>query len=269
MSNIVIVTETGPNVGLGHLVRSNHLRNVLDCELRQGDLSFRDNADLLVLDVMEPNNWLENHRKTWGRLVVIVGAGWTVWERPAAEADLLIYQAVHKHATVGNAITGPEWVMIDPAYATMRASPKRRGALIWFGAGIPRDYAEAVDGALSKSMDTTLVLTPEDRGALLKLHAQHKIHVGSMGMATFEAMAAGCVPFVVGRSPDHADTAWALAQMRVCMSYGLWRDVKPELLAWYAASCPDGLLQSRASGGQTLIDGKGIFRVAEKIRDLL
>jgi len=273
---------------MGHIIRSSHLANALRdradvlfafpldkehlipdwmiCErfpvemdhLRQANPVHAAavngfDADMFVLDVMFPkDDWLCAPKN-----VLIVGAGWAITRKIAKAAQLLIYQTGWE---IRGCVSGPKYLMLGPAYER-RGGTKTLDALISFGAGIPEEYEQAARQAFPDA------LIPESGEMLCGLQAHSRIHIGSMGMSTYESIAMGCVPVVVSRSTDHADTVRRLERLGVLVSCGILADCSPESLVAVAKDVlsESALLDRMSEAGQKLIDGKGLARVAERI----
>ena len=296
MSIVLIYTETGPGVGLGHIVRMSHLARELRGRgaevgtwphrptsagaemLHRGVGMGPSRADVGIVDVMhwEPR-WIEGFQNCVERLVVIVGAGQA---NPAATiAHLAVYQTGW---AVEGQPSGWDHLILAPGYQSPLAD-KKHDALVVFGAGIPWGYAKQV--ALDThdlGLSGTLVVPPYHQyefdytklglravrspASLHGLQASHRIQVGSFGMSTYESVAARCLPVVVGRSEDHVSSANRVMTMGGCLSAGLWNEVKPEALAKLARA---GLAALPELGPRMpKIDGRGAERVAKAILEL-
>ena len=268
---ILVVTESGPVVGYGHSVRSGHLAAVLDAATGV-DVHQSEPWDLVVLDVMRPDLWLFGRETVdWRKLAVIVGAGWTISEEVGAAADLVVYQTAFPVDDYGLSRAGPDFLILDPRYAA-KSPPGDAGAVVWFGAGIDADWMERVILSL---LDTAVPVsfparTPEWdpgwHGALYHHHRRCAVHVGSVGMTTYEAAAAGCVPITVARSLDHDATGHQLDRIGICDHFGLATEIDPEVFASVVAELlrTDEVKRKRDVGIRT-IDGLGVFRVAEEL----
>jgi hypothetical protein len=285
---VLIYVSGGNNEGMGHIIRSSHLANALRdradvrvafslsrgdlipdwmaCERFPIEMDYLRQAnpvhasvvngfepDVFVLDVMWPkDDWLCAPKN-----VLIVGAGWTITKRIAEAADLLVYQTGWK---IPGCVSGPEHLMLGPAYARSEIA-KTVSALISFGAGIPRGYEQAAREAFPDA------LVPESGEMLCGLQAHSRIHIGSTGMSTYESMAMGCVPVVVNRSTDHADTAKKMDDLGTLVNCGILASCTPETLVTVARDLllNDDLRETMARRGRTLVDGKGLGRVADRI----
>lgn len=299
---VLILTEAGPGVGLGHITRCAHLAAALRNAgadvwavpdrptaatgfLRSRDV-FTDSpltADVGIVDLM---HWDEaavgNLADRTSRLVAIVGAG-----QPAIVSglvDLVVYQTGWPSPSVTvvggsnqRALFGPDYLILGPDYAHRQENHIRDGVLVCFGEGIPDDYVHSVTrGLYDKGLGGTLVLPPYIRlfevdgfsaiecpDGLAVLQRLHSVQVGSIGMSTYEALAAGCLPITVGRTEDHAETGRRLTELGMGLCLGCYQDVQPEMLA-------DATLKwSGFSWGFHRIDGLGAERVARKILEMM
>jgi len=290
---VLIHISGGGNEGRGHIIRSSHLANLLvsmghnvlvsfaasqegliplwmraptypihmDVFRSQNPMkearAFGFKPDVFVLDVMWPReDWLIAKRNA-----VIVGAGWSITDKVAAGADLLVYQTGWK-VKHDRSVSGPEYLMLGPRYG-QKPRQKSTSVLVSFGAGIPDIYARSCCEHLPE------VVWPETGEMLYGLQVSSRIHAGSMGMSTYESMSQGCVPIVVSRSTDHADTARKMAGLGCLVNCGVIADCAPDA---FVAVCRDLLVDDRlpimAQAGVELIDGKGLERVAKHIVSL-
>jgi hypothetical protein len=211
--------------------------------------------DVFVLDVMFPrDDWLCAPKN-----VLIVGAGWSITEKIAEAADLLVFQTGWT-VKAERSISGPKHLMLGPRYRG-RPLGKTQQVMISFGAGIPRDYEEAAREAFPGA------LVPEGGEMLCGLQYRSRVHVGSMGMSSYESMALGCVPIVVSRSTDHEDTARKLQRLGVLVSCGILADCPPQSMVKIVQDVLlEGTLADKMSeAGMALVDGKGLGRVARRI----
>jgi len=285
---ILIYVSGGGNEGMGHIIRSSHLANLLQemgadvlfsypevrealipdwmrCPrspvpmdpLRQINpvLAADFPLDLFVLDVMFPKDeWVQAAPKS----VVIVGAGWAITKEVAAAARLLVYQT--GFPVFKQKISGAKYLMLGPAYKK-RGEDKTDDVLISFGAGIPPEYTNALTEAFPRA------LMPDQGEMLYGLQRMARIHVGSMGMSTYESMAMGCVPIVVCRSTDHANTAEKMDDLGTLITCGILADAPPKMLVSVVSDVLSRKewLQQMAKRGMDLIDGNGLQRVAREV----
>ena len=296
MTSVLIYTETGLDVGLGHVTRMLHMARALrEAGAEVGSWPHRPTAatgwlrqrgvplgpsaaDIGVMDVMNWDNRMVDAFKAGARkLVVVIGAGQSSKTR-AAGADLMVYQTGWQpygaaSDLVPSHLAGPDYLILDPAYA-VRSNGPRWDALVSFGTGMPPHYARATAESLAErgitgtivgdSCDGFVGVSPPE--GLRGLQVAHKIHVGSLGMSTYEAVAAGSIPVVVGRSSDHVATGQRLERLGMAHCPGHVDDVTPATLAMTAARILSNYAFVRSR--QPIIDGLGAQRVAKAILEL-
>ena len=255
-------------------------------------------AEIGVLDTMTYDaRIVEELRASVDKLVVIVGAGYRLTPELLRAADLLVFQTgwvVGQHGwTSGGGdpvfndevtfkppqISGPDFIILGPEYARPLNVMRQREALVVFGSGIPWDYTVETTQALSdRGVRGTLVVPPHYAGeyeytlsphgftmlnsplTLRGLQAMHTVQVGSLGMSTYEALAAGCWPVTVGKTADHVETADILMTMGMGWGMGNWEQAGPVDIASTAATYLATVIEF-----PRVIDGYGVGRVVERI----
>ena len=308
MTSVLIYTETGLDVGLGHVTRMLHLANALQkagAEVgswphrptaatgwlhRRGVPMGPSVADIGVIDVMNWDNRMVDAFKAGARkLVVVIGAGQSSKAR-AVGADLMVYQTGWQpygaaSDLVPSHLAGPDYLILGPEYTRPSGVPRNRDALVVFGAAVPWSYSVGVVAHLSSAgLTGTLVVPPYhahefghtklppgfdmicDPRSLRELQSSHRVQVGSLGMSTYEAVAAGSIPVVVGRSSDHVATGQRLERLGMAHCPGHVDDVTPATLAMTAARILSNYAFVRSR--QPIMDGLGAQRVAKAILEL-
>ena len=303
---VAIYTQSGWSIGLGHAVRCGHLARELlrrgaevsiVADRNEPGTPYLESAgagwcrpmvatpcDVAVVDYMAPTlPFVRTVARNTKKTVVLVGAGWTIDRAIFDTADLLLYQTGWKaYEENPKVLSGGNYIILDPGYAAEPAATRGGDILLVCGGGIPLGYSASLADAMSAiGLTGVLVVGPQhaedirvqgwqtvSRPAGLR-HYQNSYHlqVGTMGMATYEALAAGCVPIMVGRSQDHVNTAETLETLGCGRSMGLWDDILPERVAdeaaWYILHDEDR--ERMRATGRALVDGKGVGRVAEAI----
>ena len=247
-------------------------------------LKFWEGAfDRLVVDVMHiDNDMLASVRDIVKRIIVIVGVGWSISERTRALADLIVYQGLAapsrrvQDAAGGRILRGLEYAIVrNPVRRT-----GRDGVLVFMGGSIPWQYSVDVCKELAQRglhgtvaagwhLDKTDDGLPEafrkvERAPnLAELQASHSIQVCSMGMAVYEAMAAGTPCICVSREKDHWLTALELDDAGLIVDCGLVHQTSAaELAGCVEGTLLDSDLMKQLSESRA-IDGLGAGRVIE------
>ena len=268
MHDISIYCDAGERAGLGHVTRMGHLEQALRdrgayTELDVGSESddfkkWRPKYPVVLIDV--PNNndgWLHllKHLRPSIKLIVFVGVGQSITLRTLWLADLIVYQVVRGAGVLQQwpkefwpkLMTNQEAIMLDPR---IRRGEPKSGAAVYFGAGYSRAYAEAIGAAIGRSptMRADAIVTNWPR---LLAHAEE--YVGTMGMAAYDAAAAGCKITVICRTEEHLADAKAAG-------FSIAGLGEPSIKQIQKAR--------RRAKTCDLIDSAGVYRVAERILEL-
>ena len=194
---VLIYCRSGPDIGMGHVVRCRHLADELrkrgkDTAILTGDKDpgwdylmraraaalLAENrwtletaiegldADTLIVDMMETDNrQLREVRPLVRKLVVIVGTGWSITRETKRLADLIVYQGVG-HPTLSvlmvpgaRILSGPEHIILGPEYDG-GCGGQKRGVAIYTGGGVPFSFGVGLARELS-DMGGVLVAGPQ------------------------------------------------------------------------------------------------------------
>ena len=271
MPNISIYCEAGEKAGLGHVTRMKHLKqafqdhglktylNAAADDGSAGKWNPSRNADIVIIDV--PNNDDELLLKArWllpaAKIVVFVGVGKTITQRTLWLADLVIYQTIDAiritsswpFPLANKIVSGAWWIMVNPAIQRPRTG---MGTIMYFGAGYSRDY---VFGFRRTVEDGGLIHgNPVPENAWVDMLRASRDYIGTMGMAAYDAAAAGCRITVICRTEEHLADAKAAGFSIAGLGEPSIEQIQK---AWHRAKTCD------------LIDSAGVYRVAEKILEL-
>jgi spore coat polysaccharide biosynthesis predicted glycosyltransferase SpsG len=310
---VLFRAPVGPRRGFGHLVRCRSLARALGVRplisLRGGPraraaaraLGFevvpgsaaaaiaRVAPQVVVVDDLIPSHgrrWIAVARRAGCRVVTVhdLGLG-------ARDGDLIVDGSVVRAATsrTGRALRGPQFAILDPAYASVLRAPRTSvvpRVLIALGGGPRAAMAYAIASAVRHQMPWARIriaggfaqASPADRGHIewtgpldglaSELSACDVAVVGG-GVSLYEACARGvaavAVPVVAAQRP----TVRGFVALQAAR--GRWGDVDTDGVARevvYLLRRPDvrSLMASRA---RRLVDGRGALRVAEAIRELV
>lgn len=247
-------------------------------------LKTYEDWDCLIVDVpYTDDELLKALRSQFPKLVVLAGVGRTVTKLTHWIADLVVYQSpfrsmLHKRIPGENVISGMENIIMDPQYNEPQPPfDDRADIIVYIGGGGPIGFAEEVWEEF-KAYDVEVV----DLGIwqwvsnVCEQLGRANVFVGTMGMIAYEAMAAGLYPIVGCRSEDHHQTATYIGQHRLA-SIGLLEALSPREFVHRAMEVYEkamGVLERREKAGQRQgyyrhPDGLGVYRVAERVIDIL
>lgn len=296
---IVVYTQAGKKIGMGHVVRVSHLIDLFKARGHAVDIVTNNagykyfqskgyhsidvkgedvvihNADISIVDHMITDNaLLQVIRRTTRKLVVIVGAGHTITPETRWIADLVIYQIFHKNDLHGQVpgekiLSGFEWLILSPKYAAKVDKPAiATDFVMYFGGGTDNRLAKILANELrNKGYSVThygeegMAWSPDMYVGLL----YSKAFVGSMGMVAYEAICTRTRPFVFGRSDDHVEVAEELATRNLVTNMGYFRRAESmkiyadEIARVYARKINEYFWRPMD------LDGKGAYRVAREI----
>jgi hypothetical protein len=196
---------------------------------------------------------------------------------------MVIYQAPSmsdqiKKVPMEKVVSGLNNIIMAPNYHGSHVSWEGRADIIFYiGGGLPKGYAEEVIDAFKEYDDISAIELGVFKWVndVCEQLSRAKFFVGTMGMIVYEAMAAGLYPIVINRSKDHERVAAQLAMgsdAARLTNLGLAKNVSPHLFAELSARAMRYQLK-RLNGGQPphylQPDGFGVYRVAERIIDIL
>ena len=248
--------------------------------------------DICITDVEHgPElSWLQSIQGRFRRIIIVGGVGFAQTNGHDALAklcDLQIYQGeLFDHPSSDTALNGPEYLIIDPAYA--RCQPNYKGHIVVsFGGadphmltgraleavtGLGRDVYGVIGPACEwegwYSPNVEIIRSPESLAPYLDGAA---ICVTATGMTAYESLCAGVPVVLTNWSEAHARTAQELDGLGMASNLGIWSEFDGDSLigrvnhwlmdhgSWGYASRPSKLL----------IDGLGVQRVADRICALL
>lgn len=303
--SIVIITEAGGDVGLGHVVRMGHLAralrqkgheiNIWTNEAGQAYFAAKNidsavhqrevvpSGDIVIVDFMHnDDSYLYKLRPYAKKLVVIVGVGWTITPTTRWIADLVVYHTPEDEALYGwtpgeNVLQGTKWIMMNPKYAEIDITSDRPYEIVtYFGGGINKSLTNSI---IQKLKDYEYVIrelgNPEDYWEdrphePLRLS---EFYVGSMGMMAYEAIVTKTYPIVLCRSEEHAEDANRLAERFLACNLGMpIRPTNDQSVDAYAQKIDIRIRNMRARKWDEAdnavkhgLDGKGLYRVAREI----
>jgi spore coat polysaccharide biosynthesis predicted glycosyltransferase SpsG len=187
-------------------------------------------------------------------------------------------------------LAGPEYLLIDPAYAEV--SPSFAGhVLVTFGGADPHNLspiaalaladlgrrvkvvigpAATVDVAHVERMAQSVQVI-RSPASLIPLFHGAALCVTATGTTAYESLAAGVPALATNWSTDHLRTAGELAKRGVAGNLGLWSDFsESQLSAAVQSILNDAEWWHKASyGGRRLVDGQGAGRVGDAICKLI
>jgi UDP:flavonoid glycosyltransferase YjiC (YdhE family) len=311
MMRLVIATAGDTENGLGHVSRSLVLARALgQCGVSVWFQTRRhtpgavwlERAGYPVLYCDEPQPaatgylidvehgpdraWLERARADYPRVIVVAGNGYTLQDYAAVRdlADLEVYQGLD--AMPGEkAVSGVEYVLIDPVYARCRAA-LRGPVVVSLGGGDPHRLTEPVLAALAGLARPVIAAVGPARPSLTGtypgvtvveapptlapyLHGAALL-VGAFGTVAWEALAAGVPGVLTGWSAQHVDAMEQLEHMGLAVSLGLWSALDPARLRAAVEQVLGGRHWPTASKrARELVDGQGAARVAARIVEAL
>ena len=282
MPNISIYCEAGEKAGLGHITRMRHLKqafqdrglktylNAAPDDGSAGKWNPSRNADIIIVDV--PNNDNELLRKVrWllpaAKIVVFVGVGQTVTQRTFWLADLVVCQSLDDMWVVNEwtvdfidkTLAGPSFIVLDPR---IRRQRNGSGIVMYFGAGYSRDYVIHSAGGVPDPIvfwgDKKIIADERHLYAGIApwpdILGIRKEYIGTMGMAAYDAAAAGCKITVICRTEEHLADAKAAG-------FSIAGLGEPSIKQIQKAR--------RRAKTCDLIDSGGVYRVAERILSLV
>ena len=250
------------------------------------------NHDAYLVDIEHgPElDWLEFFSRYYRRIIIVGGVGFAQTNGHDALAklcDLQIYQGeLFDPPSSDTALSGPEYLIIDPAYA--RCRPSHGGHIVVsFGGADPHmltgraletvvGLGRAVYGIIGPacewegwySPNVEIVRSPESLAPYLDGAA---VCVTATGMTAYESLCAGVPVVLTNWSEAHIRTAQELDSLGMASNLGIWSEFDGDSLigrvnhwlmdhgSWGYASRPSKLL----------IDGLGVQRVADRICALL
>jgi spore coat polysaccharide biosynthesis predicted glycosyltransferase SpsG len=307
--SIIIYTEAGEDIGRGHVVRMGHLYRVLtqkghlvEINTNKAGMEYYNKvgipavvnisatgqkllkpANISIVDIMvNKDSLLEQLRRHTDKLVVVVGAGWTITPLTRWIADLVIYQTTETSELESwvpgeQILLGEQYIMMDPTYSDVDVDDVRLYDLaFYFGGGLNKHLVDPLREELL------------ERYSSLELGGQHwdyfnivnnlrdaKIYIGSMGMMAYEAITTRTFPIVFCRSEDHKKDAQRLERKGLLTSFGeVSRPTKEasldniiEIIDHVLKNINNNYDQRWSPPGYKLLDfdGKGIYRVALEV----
>lgn len=246
-------------------------------------------ADMLIVDIEEypgRSRFIE-WRSRYPRIVLFGGAAYPRFDGENL-VDLTVYEGeLFDNPPSGKALNGPQYLIIDPAYA--RCQPDYNGpVVVSMGGRDPFNMTPIAHAALAdldrmiviiigKSFDDYAMpeLARESRQfapeSLVPFLDGAALCVCATGMTAYEALCAG-VPCVLGDiSEDHRQTALGLQERGVALDVGLWTEFTAERCASAARTMLDSRVawEGASQTARALVDGRGVERVAERICQLM
>ncbi len=246
-----------------------------ECAVMLEKLQRAWSYDGLVIDLEHgpSRELLETVRPVYPTVITLGGVGFAVADPDIIGqlADLQIYQSVGPFDQVrGKALTGPEWIIVDPKLAD--CTPDPNGPIVVArGGGDPHNLTEIAMRKLegqnlrvicgpARTPISGTIIAPD---SLVPYLDGASLYIGALGMTVYEALCAGVPCLVTNWSEDHERTAKVLETLGV-INLGQWHEfedvplaglIAPAMLDWRGTS----------NAGRSLVDGRGGARVAEEI----
>ena len=292
--SIIIYTEAGVDIGMGHVVRITHLArlfkdrgHVVDILTNEAGQEYFDaqklhsidgksrkivmGTDIAIIDhMLTDNDYLRAIRPSVKKLVVIVGAGHTITPETRWIADLIVYQCPSREELYGvvpgeDIISGLNHLILNPLYAQPSTAPKNRDFVSYFGGGADKKFAVQLCQALREELFTVSGRSSapgwEDNLYSALQHANN--FIGTMGMVTYEAINRGAHPFVFSRSHDHYYIASQLEDMGLVTNLGMLPE-RGMNVGMYIKTIKKYFKKKKLTN-RPVVDGKGAYRVAREI----
>lgn len=307
MANILISTEGG-QVGLGHVQRciiladelrrdGHHIyfelpvdtnRIVLDRIRLTGHILSRDTVvprcDMLIVDVEQyPGlEFMQAMRAKYRRVVIIGGVSYPPVGELAKYVDLIVYsgELFDSNETVSaHILNGPEHIIIHPAFRECK--PNGDGPIVVsMGGRDPFNLTPRISEALKGLRHIRLIVGPAhansgtyyhdaiyNPASLLSYFDGASLAIVTTGMTAYEAMAAGVPTLAYNISPDHERTARELHKRGALVNMGACENFDAQALQSMIGVMFDAW-DRYSDTGRALVDGRGVFRVAEAIEKL-
>ncbi len=248
-----------------------------ECAVMLEKLQRAWSYDGLVIDLEHgpSRELLETVRPMYPKVITLGGVGFAVADPDIIGqlADLQIYQSVGPFDQVrGKALTGPEWIIIDPKLRDCMPDPDGP-IVVAMGGGDPHNLTEIAMRKLeghnlrvicgpARAPIPGTIIAPE---SLVPYLDGASLYVGALGMTVYEALCAGVPCLVTNWSEDHEQTAKELRGHGVA-NLGLWPAFSEvDLAPLIGSRVPAQVWKRNSEAGRALIDGRGGARVAEEI----
>jgi spore coat polysaccharide biosynthesis predicted glycosyltransferase SpsG len=255
----------------------------------QGDLRMAADGYLIDVENGPSRQWLDAARADYPRVIVVAGTGYGLRDYAAVRdlADLEVYQGLDA-APGAKAISGAEYILIDPAFRDCRPNVAGHICLNYGGAdphnltgpsvaalaGLERRVVVVVGPAAQFTPPAALPANVEFICAPPSLRpylAGAALFVGAFGTVVWEACAASLGSVMYGWSRDHVTTQARLQALGVGRNLGLWDEFDGAVLRVCVESflSESKLLPRYYKRARELVDGGGAARVAEKVAECL
>ena len=254
-------------------------------------LSAGSPGDAILVDIEQgpTREMLDALRSHFRHVIVVAGNGYTLQDYAAVVdlADLEIYQGLD--AMPGRkAVSGAEFILIDPAFRDCRFNAAGHICVNWGGsdphnltrpsiaalAGIDRRVVVIVGPAarfeapIALPDNVELVCAPPSLRPYLDGAA---LFAGAFGTVVWEACAAGIPSVMLGWSGAHVTAQARLQALGVGRNLGLWdafdKDVFRVCVESFVGEAK--LLPRYSKRARELVDGGGAARVAARIEECL